>query len=68
MKRVYLILDRRVSDFGDNQLEHVDIVLAWEERLSSEKLRQNAADCPHVDALVIVLLAEEELWCSVPST
>mmetsp|Transcript_7318 Transcript_7318/g.14538 ORF Transcript_7318/g.14538 Transcript_7318/m.14538 type:complete len:368 (-) Transcript_7318:243-1346(-) len=63
-----LVLERRIADFGCLQLEHVHVILAREERLAAKQLRENAAHRPHVDRLVVILLAQEELRRSVPAS
>jgi hypothetical protein len=62
----YLILNRGISDLGNDHLEHVNIILAREQRFSPKELRQNAPDSPHIDALVVVLLAKQEFGGAIP--
>ena len=64
--KLYLILNRRIPNLGNDHFEHINIILARKQWLSSKKLRQYAADGPHINALVIVLLTQQKLRGTIP--
>ena len=47
-------------------MDLVEVVLAGEDGSASDELREDAAHGPHVDLLVVVLLAEDDLRRAIP--
>ena len=59
----------RLGQLADELLDHlhlVEVVLAGEDGRAPDQLREDAADGPHVDLLVVVLLAEDDFGRAIP--
>ena len=54
------------ADEVDDELELVDVVLAGEQRLAAQQLREDAAHGPHVDGEGVLVAGEQQLGRAVP--